>query len=134
MKDSYLLPHIEDCLDTLVVTVFFSTLDMANGYYKVEIDKESQAKATFITKYGLFEHTSMGFGLFNGPVVFQWAMMLVLRGLTWREVLAYLDDIIVHVFGQSFEDHLQSLKKVFEHFRAFNLKLKPRKYPFWERL
>ena len=55
MKDSYPLPLIEDCLDTLVDTVFFSTLDMANGYYQVELDKESQAKTACITRYGLFE-------------------------------------------------------------------------------
>ena len=40
------------------------------------------------------------------------------------------DDIIV--LGHSFEDHLESLKKVFEHFRAFNLKLKPRKCFFFQ--
>ena len=56
-------------------------------------------------------------------------MMLVLRGLTWREALAYLDDIIV--LGHTFKDHLVSLK-VFEHFRAFNLKLKPRKCFFFQ--
>ena len=34
--------------------------------------------------------------------------MLVLHGLTWRQVLAYLDDIII--LGKSFEDHLENLE------------------------
>ena len=98
---------------------------MVNDYYQVELDKESQAKTTFMTRYRLFEHTHIGFDLCNAPATSMWAMMLVLRGLIWREVLAYLDDIIV--LGHSFEDHLQSLKKVFECLRAFNLKITPRK-------
>ena len=70
-EDSYSLPVIEDFLDTLVGTVFFSTLDMANGYYQVELDKESQAITASITRYGLFEHTCMGFGVCNAPAIFQ---------------------------------------------------------------
>ena len=73
----------------------------------------------------------MGFGLCNAPATFQRAMMLVLRGLTWKEVLAYLDDIII--LGKSFADHLQNLRLVFERFRFFNLKLKPKKCVFFRK-
>ena len=57
--------------------------------------------------------------------------MLVLRGLTWRQVLAYLDDIII--LGKSFEDHLENLEMVFERFRSYNLKLKPKKCVFFRK-
>lgn len=33
---------IEDCLDTLQRIKFFSTLDMASGYYQVEIAEEDR--------------------------------------------------------------------------------------------
>ena len=108
MKDSYPLPLIEDCLDTLAGTSFFSTLDIANGYYQVELDTELWPKTAFITHYGLFEHTRMGFGLCNAPATFQRAMMLVLHGLTWKEVLAYIDDIIV--LGKDFLDQIANLR------------------------
>ena len=52
-------------------------------------------------------------------------MQLVLRGLTWTQVLVYLDDIIV--LGKSFENGLRNLINVLYRFRAFNLKLKPKK-------
>ena len=94
---------------------------MSSGYYQIEIAEEDRAKTAFLTKYGLFEHSRMPFGLCNAPATFQRAMSLVLRGLTWNEVLAYLDDILV---GRSFEDHLQTLIKVFQRFRQHNLKLK----------
>jgi hypothetical protein len=56
---------------------------MASGYYQIEFDEESRQKTAFITRYDLFEHTRMGFGLCNAPATFQTAMQLVLKGLTW---------------------------------------------------
>jgi hypothetical protein len=50
-------------------------------------------------------------------------MELVLRGLTWRIVLVYLDDVIV--LGRSFDGNLENLREAFLSFRNVNLKLKP---------
>ena len=47
----------------------------------------------------------MGFGFKNAPAFFQRVMELVLRGLTWKEVLVYLDDVVI--VGDSFDHHLQ---------------------------
>ena len=113
-KDVFPLPLIEECIDTLSGTEFFSTLDMASGYWQIKLDEADRHKTAFITKYGLFEHTRIGFGLCNAPATFQRAVQLVLRGLTWKDVLAYLDDIIV--VGSSFEHHLTNLRKVLVQF------------------
>lgn len=67
----------------------------------------------------------MSFGLCNAPSTYARVMNLVLRGLTWIIVLAFLDDILV--MGKSFADHLQNLQLVFERFRQYGLKLKPAK-------
>ena len=67
----------------------------------------------------------MSMGLCNAPSTFQRAMDLVLRGLTWKTVLAFLDDVLV--LGHDFEDHLKNLREVLERFREYNLKLKPQK-------
>ena len=50
---------------------------------------------------------------------------LVLRGLTWNSVLAFLDDVLV--LGKDFDDHLENLREVFKRFRQYQLKLKPKK-------
>ena len=50
VKDQYPLPLIEDCLDTLSGTQYFSTLDMASGYYQIQLDDEAIKKTAFITK------------------------------------------------------------------------------------
>ena len=73
----------------------------------------------------------MPFGLCNAPATFQRAMTLVLRGLTWEEVLAYLDDIIL--LGKSFEDCLKTIIAVFDTFRENDLKLKAKKCVLFQR-
>ena len=110
---------------------YLSGLDLASGYYQVEVADQDKQKTAFITRYGLYQHTRMGFGLCNAPATFQRAMQAVLQGLNWRVVLAYLDDVIV--LGQRFDEHLDNLRAVFERFRANNLKLKPRKCELFRR-
>lgn len=130
-KDAFPLPLISDCLDSLSENVFMSTLDMASGYYQIMIHPDDREKTAFITRYGLFEHTRMSFGLCNAPSTFQRAMGLVLRGLTWNTVLAFLDDVLV--LGKNFEDHLQNLEEVLCRFREHNFKLKPKKCAMFRR-
>ena len=124
-KDLFPLPSISQCMDQLSGNQYFSTLDMASGYWQIEIDEKDRHKTAFITKFGLFEHKRMAFGLCNAPATFQRVIQFVLRGLTWDKVLAYIDDVII--LGKDFEDHLKNLQLTFERFRKHNLKLKPKK-------
>jgi hypothetical protein len=52
-------------------------------------------------------------------------MELVMSGLSWEEVIAYVDDLIV--FSKTFPDHLKSLEKVLRRLQSANLKLNPGK-------
>ena len=72
----------------------------------------------------------MPFGLCNTPVTFQCLMQNTLGELNLTYCIIYLDDMIV--FGHSEEEHLEHLHIVFEHFREFNLKLKPSKCSFFQ--
>jgi hypothetical protein len=110
-------------VETLAGSCYFSTLDLASGYYNVKVKESDRDKTSFSTKFGGFRHIRLLFGLCNAPATFQRAMELVLNGLTWRTVLVYLDDVIV--LGRRFDDHLENLREVFLRFRNANLKLKP---------
>ncbi|VDI02855.1 Hypothetical predicted protein [Mytilus galloprovincialis] len=130
-KDAFPIPRIETCIDTLRGSKFMSCLDMASGYYQAEIHEDDRHKTAFITKYGLFEHIRLSFGLCNSPAFFQRMIELILTGLTWKICLAYIDDVIV--LGEDFEDHLVNLRTVLERFRENNLKLKPQKCKFFQK-
>ena len=74
---------------------FFFFLDLASGYWQVELDAESYQKSAFTMYSGLFEFICMLFGLCNALAIFQCLMQKVLAGLEWCNCFVYLDDILV---------------------------------------
>ena len=124
-KDAYPLPRVDDTLDTLVGSKFFTTLDLASGYWQVEVAPEDQPKTAFTTPEGLYQFKVMPFGLCNAPATFQRLMDRVLSGLKWSSCLVYFDDIIV--VGTTFQEHLHHLTSVLTRLRGAGLKLKPKK-------
>ena len=125
VKDVFPLPLMEECLDSLAGNSWYSKLDANSAYYQIKIKPSDRKKTAFTTKYGLFECVRMSFGLCNAPGTYARVMNLILRGLTWKTVLAFLDDILV--LGSNFQSHLDNLRAVFDRFRQYQLQLKAQK-------
>ena len=62
-SDNFPLPRIDDLLDELGKAKFFSTLDLASGFWQIRVHDGSQEKTAFSTPFGLFEFCIMPFGL-----------------------------------------------------------------------
>ena len=112
VKDAYPLPRIDDTLDMLAGKRWFSTLDLASGYWQVSLSPEARCKTAFATHSGLFQFRVMSFGLCNAPATFERLMDRVLQGLRWSHCSVYLDDIIS--FGTTFGDSLDNFTLIFE--------------------
>ena len=121
----YPLPRIEDILTALGEARYFSSLDLASGYWQVPLDDDAREKSAFTTHRGLFEFTRMPFGLCNAPATFQRVMQRVLADLEWRSCFVFLDDILV--VSKTFEEHLSRLREVLTRLRDAGLRLKPKK-------
>ena len=121
IKDAHPIPCIDDLLDALHGTRWFSTLDLKSGYWQVPIQERDKEKTALCTSSGqLFEFNQVPFGLCNTPATFSRLMDRVLAGLHWETCLFYLDDIIV--FAAMREEHLNRLRQIFE--RLWHAKLK----------
>ncbi len=122
-KDAYPLPRIDMCLDSLGGVQYFSTLDLQSGYWQIPMEESDIPKTAFITKYGLYEYLKMPFGLCNAPSTFQRSMEMIFRGLQWKSLLIYLDDVIV--LGRTQEENLDRLEDALDRILRAGLKLKP---------
>ena len=130
-KDSFPLPRIDDSLSKLGGSKWFSTMDLASGYWQVEMDEQDKEKTAFVVEDGLYQFKVLPFGLCNAGATFQRLMQLALAGLSWEMVLVYIDDLIVH--SRTFEEHLGHLKQVFDKLSAAGLKMSPKKCDFSRR-
>jgi hypothetical protein len=72
---------------------WFSILDLKSGYWQVDMHPDDKYKTAFSTDQGPWQFTVMPFGLYNAPVTFERIMKMVLRGLTYKSCLVYLDDL-----------------------------------------
>ena len=130
--DIYPLPRIEDLLDQLGQSAYFSSIDLASGFWQVRMHPDSQEKTAFTTQQGLYEFQVMPFGLTNAPAVFQRLMQQVVTPLNPPAgpdlVSVYLDDILV--FSCALKQHLHHLKTVIEKLSDVGLKLKLTKCRF----
>lgn len=128
IKDSYPLPRIDDSIDALRGSKWFSTLDLASGFWQVQVDPRDVEKTAFVTSSGLYQFKVLPFGLVNAPATFERLMERILAGLQWEICLVYLDDIIV--FADSFEEYMQRLSQVLERIKTAGLKINPKKCHF----
>ena len=118
-KDVHPIPRIDDALDSLTGTKLFSVLDLASGYWQVELDPADKDRTAFATSFGLHQFRVMPFGLTNAPSTFQRLMSLVLSGLCWETCFI--------VFSQTVAEHLQRLAEVLRRLKNAGLKIKPSK-------
>lgn len=64
-RDSYPIPHMDKCMDSLGEAAIFSTLGENSGNWQVERDKANRDKTTFTSRHGLYRFIRMLFGLNN---------------------------------------------------------------------
>ena len=121
VPDQYTMPCIDDVLDCLTGSKWFSVLDLRSGYYQVEMSEADKEKTAFICPLGFFQFERMPQGITGAPATFQRLMEKAVGDMNLLQVLVYLDDLIV--FGRTLEEHEERLLKVLDRLEECGLKL-----------
>ncbi|GIL51949.1 hypothetical protein Vafri_7922, partial [Volvox africanus] len=119
VKNRYPLPRVDDLLDKLRGSAYFSSTDLQQGYNQIRIAESDIPKSAFRTPFGHYEYTVLSFGLVNAPATFQAAMNRIFGPYIDRFVVCYLDDILV--YSRTREEHLQHLRLVLDVLRREQL-------------
>ena len=127
IADPYYMTTLEEILEKVGESRVMTKLDLAKGFYQVEVEPKSQEKTAFISPFGKFQFTRMPFGLKNAPAIFQRLMEVVLNDC-YGFSAPYIDDILV--FSSSRAEHVQHLRLVLEKLRKYGMTIKRSKCEF----
>lgn len=119
VDDKYQIPRITELLFSVKGSKYFAALDLRSGYWQIPMDESSRRYTAFRAPSGLYEFLVMPFGLKNAPATFQRSMDFILGDLRYKNVLTYLDDILIHHVDE--DECLKLLGVVFARLRAAGL-------------
>lgn len=118
-KDRYPLPIMDSLLEGLYGERIFTSIDLKNGFYHVDMEPNSIKYTSFTTPDGQYEFTKSPFGLCNFPAVFQRYINKVMHTAQNSLLQLYLDDILIS--AKTYEENLDKLKQVLDIARANGL-------------
>ena len=127
-KESFPMPNTRFLLDCLADARIFSSIDLGQAYYQVDLAPEAQEVTAFSTREGQFCFNRLPFGLSTAPATFQRLMHTLLDGMLFKGVVVYLDDILV--YGKDQYEHDERLEKIFKKIQKAGLKINPEKCEF----
>jgi len=131
IRDSYPIPRMDDCIDSLGNARVFTTLDCNSGYWQIPVAPEDKDKTAFVTHTGSWQFIRMPFGLTNAPATFQRALDILLAGVKWQFCLVYLDDVII--FSETEEKHISHVDNVLQILHQAGVTLKLKKSEFFRK-
>ncbi len=127
-RNSYSLLLIEELQDRLDRVKWFTSLNLKEAYYWVQMKKGKEWKTAFWTRYKHYEYTVMPFELKNALVTFQRLINDMLREYLDDFVITYLDDILI--YSDDLEMHRSHVHKVLRKLNKRALYVKKSKSKF----
>ena len=107
---------------------YITSLDMKQSFYQIEVVPEDRKFVAFRSRDEIWQLKRCPMGHKNSAQSLCRMLTKVLKGLLWRNVYSYINDILILTDTQ--EEHLQNLEQVFQRFREHKLKLNAQKSEF----
>ncbi|GFW01556.1 retrovirus-related Pol polyprotein from transposon 17.6 [Trichonephila clavipes] len=132
VKDRFPLPLIEDVLDRLQGAKVYTTLDLKNGFFHVDVNEDCKHLTSFVVPDGQFEFNKVPFGLSTSTSVFQRYVYSIFRELMRKSiVIIYMDDLVIPAKDE--KEGLEKLREVLEVASKYGLEMKFKKCQFLRR-
>lgn len=126
IRERYPIPTVDELLQSMNGSMFFSKLDLKWGYHQLELTPQSRQITTFAVHNGVYRYKRLIFGVSSASEQYQHEIASALAGIEGVENIS--DDVIVHAADQ--ETHLQHLHAIMNRLRQCGLTLNPLKCQF----
>jgi hypothetical protein len=127
-KDYFLLPRIDQIIDSTAGCECLSFLDAYSGYNQIRLKVEDEDKTVFITPHGVYCYITMPFRLKNIGATYQRCMQACLKEQIGCNIEVYIDDIVIKTVKA--DSLLNDLRETFANLDIYNIKLNPKKCSF----
>jgi hypothetical protein len=128
IKDRFPIPTVDDMIDELHGSEYFTKLDLRAGYHQIRLQVEDIHKTAFRTHSGHYEYVVMPFGLCNAPSTFQAAMNTIFRLYLRKFILVFFYDILI--YSPNWDSHLKHIRTTLEILANHSFVVKPSKCVF----
>jgi hypothetical protein len=106
--------------------MYFTKLDLSQGFHQLRLTEKDRAKSAITTRYGNLEWTVASFGMSNVPSVFS---RVRVGNVLWEYqddfVINFMDDILIYSPG--FDSHIKHIQKVLSKLVEASLYANPEK-------
>ena len=131
VPDNYPLPNINHVVDAVGGKNYYSTMDLSQSFFQVNLDKKSRPITAFSINQRRLMYRKMIMGHCNSSQQFSRCMSKLLASIPIEELIAFLDDLLLA--SDTVEEHIQRLDMVLTRFREAEMKLSPGKCAFLQK-
>ena len=89
--DAYPLPRIDELINEIAKSKYYSTVDLKSAYYQVPLATKDRKFTAFEANGKLYQHCRMPFGVTNGVSTFQRIIDNLIEKYKLKKTYAYLD-------------------------------------------
>jgi transposase InsO family protein len=119
VESVYPIPNMETIHKQLAGKKFISIVDLKSAFHQFGLTDRAKRLLATITPLGNIRYNCLSFGPRNGPSFFQNKMNIIFANYIGKFMFVYIDDLIV--YSNTFEEHLEHLRKIFETLAECNL-------------
>jgi hypothetical protein len=127
-KDPFLLPRIDQIIDSTTGCSRLSFLEAYSGYNQIKLKVEDEEKTTFITPYEVFCYQVMPLNVKNAGATYQRMMQNCHGPQIGRNVQVYIEDVVITTRDETIL--VDDLRETFDNLDKYKLKLNPTKCSF----
>jgi hypothetical protein len=113
-KDDFSLARIDKIINSTTDCEMMALLGCFSSYHQLWLRREDEEK-TSITPFGTYGYLRMPEGLRNAGPTFCWMMKAVLNDQVGRNVLSYIDDIVIA--SRKKDTYISNLAETFVNMR-----------------
>ena len=118
-REYYRIPTMQEIASKFSGKKVFSTLDLKDRYWQIQLDEESSLLCTFNTPFGRYRFTRMPFGIRSASEVFQKHNEAAFADIPGLHIVA--DDLIIA--ANDIDEHDKILHQVLQRAEDKNIKL-----------